>query len=55
VQTQLGYEATTGTGLEELRDVHEKFLPGVGWRGRIRTFDLLIQSQLPESGLAAVV
>jgi hypothetical protein len=25
---------------------------GVGWRGRIRTFDLLIQSQAPESGLA---
>jgi hypothetical protein len=26
---------------------------GVGWRGRIRTFDLLIQSLLPESGLAS--
>jgi hypothetical protein len=25
----------------------------VGWRGRIRTFDLLIQSQTPESGLAS--
>jgi hypothetical protein len=24
-----------------------------GWRGRIRTFDLLIQSQTPESGLAS--
>ena len=23
-----------------------------GWRGRIRTFDLLIQSQIPESGRA---
>ncbi len=28
---------------------------GVGWRGRIRPFDLLIQSQLPESGLASRV
>ncbi len=27
VQTQLGYEATTDTGLQYLRDVHEKFLP----------------------------
>ncbi len=26
---------------------------GVGWRGRIRTFDLLIQSQAPDSGLAS--
>jgi hypothetical protein len=26
-----------------------------GWRGRIRTFDLLIQSQIPESGLADAV
>ena len=26
-----------------------------GWRGRIRTFDLLIQSQVPESGLADAV
>ena len=26
-----------------------------GWRGRIRTFDLLIQSQIPESGLAGAV
>ena len=26
-----------------------------GWRGRIRTFDLLIQSLLPESGLASRV
>jgi hypothetical protein len=25
----------------------------IGWRGRIRTFDLLIQSQLPESGFAS--
>jgi hypothetical protein len=24
-----------------------------GWRGRIRTFDLLIQSQTPDSGLAS--
>jgi len=24
-----------------------------GWRGRIRTFDLLIQSQAPDSGLAS--
>jgi len=28
---------------------------GAGWRGRIRTFDLLIQSQIPESGLADAV
>jgi hypothetical protein len=26
-----------------------------GWRGRIRTFDLLIQSQIPKSGLADAV
>ena len=26
---------------------------GVGWRGRIRTFDLLIQSLLPGIGLAS--
>ena len=26
---------------------------GVGWRGRIRTLDLLIQSQAPESGVAS--
>ena len=26
-----------------------------GWRGRIRTFDLLIQSHVPESGLADAV
>jgi hypothetical protein len=26
-----------------------------GWRGRIRTFDLLIQSLLPELGLASRV
>ncbi len=28
---------------------------GAGWRGRIRTFDLLIQSQMPGSGLASHV
>jgi hypothetical protein len=27
--------------------------PDIGWRGRIRTFDLLIQSQTPDSGLAS--
>jgi hypothetical protein len=26
VQTQLGYESTTDTSLQYLRDVHEKFL-----------------------------
>jgi hypothetical protein len=28
---------------------------GVGWRGRIRTIDLLIQRRVPESGLADAV
>jgi len=35
--------------------VRTRSLEALGWRGRIRTFDLLIQSQFPESGLASRV
>ena len=43
--THISSSAAGGSGPYRDRDA--------GWRGRIRTFDLLIQSQTPESGLAS--